>query len=235
MELLKVALTSLGSIAALFLLTKWIGNRQMSELNLFDYINGITIGSIAAEMATSLETDFTKPLLAMGIYGAATVLIDGLTSRSRTVRRLFNGETILLMDHGTLYKENFTKARLDLDEFLAQCRVKGYFDIQQIQTAVLEPNGQISIFPRALYRPATPEDLKLKLQPEQPAVPVITDGCIMEGNLAYLGRDEAWLAKELRKAGHSDPKEIFLAVWSGSGPLTICKSGEAAPGEGRLE
>lgn len=235
MELLKVALTSVGSIAALFLLTKWIGNRQMSELNMFDYINGITIGSIAAEMATSLETEFTKPLLAMVIYGAATVLIDILTSKSGAVRRLFSGETILLMDNGKLYKKNFTKARLDLDEFLAQCRVKGYFDIQQIQTAVLEPNGQLSIFPRSGDRPATPNDLHLNPPPERVAVPLVADGKVMEKNLTYIGRNTEWLQNELKTAGYPETKEIFLALWNENGPIMIFKSMEGAPEKGILQ
>ena len=81
MDLLNVTAASIGSIIALFLLTKLIGNKQMSQLNLFDYINGITIGSIAAEMATSLESDFLKPLLAMGIYALATVLSDLASNR----------------------------------------------------------------------------------------------------------------------------------------------------------
>lgn len=87
MDLLNIALTSIGSIIVLFLLTKLIGNRQMSELNMFDYINGITIGSIAAEMATSLEGDFLKPLLAMIIYGVVTVLISILANKNIKLRR----------------------------------------------------------------------------------------------------------------------------------------------------
>ena len=156
MEWIKIILTSVGSLAALFLLAKLIGNRQLSEMNLFDYINGITIGSIAAEMATSLETDFRQPLLAMVIYGLATVLIDILTSKSMKMRKLFTGETLLLLDRGKLYRKNFARARLDMDEFLAQCRVNGYFDLGQIQTAVMEPNGRLSILPRTDARPATP-------------------------------------------------------------------------------
>ena len=96
MDLLNIALTSIGSIIVLFLLTKLIGNRQMSELNMFDYINGITIGSIAAEMATSLEDDFLKPLLAMIIYGVVTVLISILANKNIKLRRFFNGKTLIL-------------------------------------------------------------------------------------------------------------------------------------------
>lgn len=90
-DLLNVALTSIGSIVALFLLTKLMGNKQMSELNMFDYITGITIGSIAAEMATALESDFAKPLLSMVIYALTATVISLVASGSIRARRLING------------------------------------------------------------------------------------------------------------------------------------------------
>ena len=105
MEILHIILTSLGSILALFLLTKLIGNRQMSQMSLFDYINGITIGSIAAEMATSLEDDFLKPLTAMIVYALVAVCISLVTCRSMALRKFFNGKPLVLLEHGKLYKK----------------------------------------------------------------------------------------------------------------------------------
>ena len=138
MDLVTVAAASLGSIVALFLLTKLIGNKQMSEMNLFDYINGITIGSIAAEMATSLESDFLKPLLAMTIYAAVTTWINYLCSKSLKFRRFIAGRSLILMDHGKLYKNNFKRARLDMEEFLAQCRLNGIFRLEDIEPLSLK-------------------------------------------------------------------------------------------------
>ena len=149
MELLNVALSSIGSIIVLFILTKIIGNRALSELNMFDYINGITIGSIAAEMATSLEDDFMKPLLAMIIYSAIVLLFSFLSGRSTFWRRIFTGRSLILFNNGKLYKKNFAKAKIDLTEFLAQCRLNGYFDLNELQIANFEPNGQISFMPKA--------------------------------------------------------------------------------------
>lgn len=89
MEIFQVAITALASMAVLFVLTKIMGNRQMSELSMFDYINSITIGSIAAEMATSLEGDYKKPLTAMIVYGLLSFLISYLTCKSIVIRRFF--------------------------------------------------------------------------------------------------------------------------------------------------
>ena len=108
-DLPNVALTSIGSIVALFLLTKLMGNKQMSELNMFDYITGITIGSIAAEMATALESDFAKPLLSMAIYALAATVISLVASGSVRARRLINGRSIVLCKDGELYKKNLKK------------------------------------------------------------------------------------------------------------------------------
>ena len=227
MDLVTVAAASLGSIVALFLLTKLIGNKQMSEMNLFDYINGITIGSIAAEMATSLESDFLKPLLAMTIYAAVTTWINYLCSKSLKFRRLIAGRSLILMDRGKLYKNNFKRARLDMEEFLAQCRLNGIFRLEDIETAFFEENGKISILPKARKQPLTPDDMKITVLPQRPQVTVIVDGKILQKNLQYAGKDAAWLTAELKKQ-HQKAEEIFLSVCSDSG-LQIYKKIEDFP------
>lgn len=211
MELLNVALTSIGSIIVLFILTKLIGNRALSELNMFDYINGITIGSIAAEMATSLEDDFMKPLLAMVIYSAIVLLFSFLSGRSTFLRRIFTGRSLVLFNNGKLYKKNFAKAKIDMTEFLSQCRLNGFFDLSELQMANFEPNGKIAFMPKADYRPATPKDFSLKTDMEKPSVPVVTDGQVLDGNLRYTGNDRQWLLKELKELGLNGPEDVFLA------------------------
>ena len=159
-EIIHTIVLSVGSLIVLFLLTKLMGYRQMSQLSLFDYINGITIGSIAAEMATNLE-DYHRPLTAMIIYGLATVLLSLLTGKSIKARRFVNGKPLILLHHGTLYEENLRKAKIDLNEFLEQCRVSGYFDISQLQAVILEGNGRLSFLPKTEERPVTPAELRL--------------------------------------------------------------------------
>ena len=142
-------LTALGSLAALFLLTKLSGNKQVSQMNLFDYVMGITIGSIAAEMASELESPL-RPLWAMVVYGLAAWGIALLTNKSIRVRRFIIGKPLILMDSGVIYRKNLRRARMDLNEFLMYCRVSGYFDLNQIQTAILEHNGTVTFLPTAM-------------------------------------------------------------------------------------
>ena len=118
---LILCLTTLGSFAALFLADKLIGHKQMAQLDFFDYITGITIGSIAAEMATELEEPW-KPLTAILIYGGVTVLLSIVTNKFPRSRKYLYGTSVILMDQGTIYRENLKKAKLDLDEFIVLCR-----------------------------------------------------------------------------------------------------------------
>lgn len=221
MELLHVLLTALGSLAALFLLTKLMGNRQMSQLSMFDYIIGITIGSIAAEMATALEDDFYKPLLAMVIYAVFAWVFSVVTSKSIKLRRVLTGETLILLNDGKLYEANFKKAKLDLSEFLTQCRNSGYFDIANIQTAILEPNGKISFLPLVTQRPATPQDFNLSPSQDRPVVNIIMDGKVLRDNLKFTGNDEKWLDKQLRAQGDLRVDQIFLATYDANNKLSM--------------
>lgn len=210
MDLLKVALTSIVSVAALFLLTKLMGNKQISQLSMFDYIIGISIGSIAAEFATELENP-ERTLLAMIIYALSAWLVSLITSKSTHIRKLISGKPLILFDKGRLYRENFRKARLDLTDFLTQCRSKGFFDLSQVQTAVFEYNGSISILPVEKYRPMAPQDMNLNPTQQELIVNVILDGCVNEENLKLTGNDPAWLSTQLKLGGFESPQEVYLA------------------------
>lgn len=220
MEIIKVTLTSLLSVGALFILAKLMGHKQMSQLDFFDYITGITIGSIAAELATELEEPL-KPLIAMIIYGLITVLLTLVTNKLPKSRKYINGTPTILMDNGKLYRQNLKRSKLDLSEFLVLCRQQGYFDLNDIQTAIFEFNGQLSILPKSQKRPANPQDLKLSVQPEHIQTEIVMDGQILEENLKRMGLDEKWLDKQLHAQGHSDPKNIFLALCDKQHQLTV--------------
>ncbi len=219
-ELLYVIVLSIASLIILFFLTKLMGYRQMSQMSLFDYINGITIGSIAAEMATNLE-DYHRPLAAMIIYGLAAVCLSQLAGRSIRARRFLNGKPLVLLQNGTLYEENLKKAKIDLNEFLEQCRVSGYFDVSQLQTVLLEGNGRLSFLPRSAERPATPKDLGLTVEADELTSVLILDGKVMEQNLRHSGKEKKWLTAQLRGQGLSDPKQVLLATCDIHDTLTV--------------
>lgn len=220
MEIIKVLLTSLLSVGALFAVAKIMGHKQMSQLDFFDYISGITIGSIAAELATELEEPL-KPLIAIAVYGAAAVLLSKITSLFPKTRKYINGTPTILMNNGKLYRENLKKAKLDLSEFMVMCRQQGYFNLSDIQTAVFEFNGKLSILPVSKKRPANPEDLNLSPAPEFIHTEVIMDGRILNENLKRMGLDDKWLQKQLNAQGYKKAEEVFLALCDENNQLTV--------------
>lgn len=211
MPVLILCLTTVGSFAVLFVSAKLIGHKQIAQLDFFDYITGITIGSIAAEMATELEEPW-KPMIAMVLYGGITLALSLISSRFPRSRKYLNGTPTILMDHGKLYYENLKKARLDLSEFLVLCRQQGYFDLTTIQTAIFEYNGKLTILPVTTQRPVTPQDLDLSPDQELIFTELIMDGRILEDNLHRMGLDRTWLDKQLKQRHISSAKEVFLAV-----------------------
>ena len=220
MEIIKVLLTSLLSVGALFAAAKIMGHKQMSQLDFFDYISGITIGSIAAELATELEEPL-KPLIAIAVYGAAAVLLSKITSLFPKSRKYINGTPTILMNNGKLYRENLKKAKLDLSEFMVMCRQQGYFNLSDIQAAVFEFNGKLSILPVSKKRPANPEDLNLSPAPEYIQTEVIMDGRILDENLKRMGLDDKWLQKQLNAQGYKKAEEVFLALCDENNQLTV--------------
>lgn len=211
MELLKVTVTSVASLAALFVLTKLMGNKQVSQLSMFDYIIGISIGSIAAELSTELENP-EHCLLAMVIYAVIAYLVSVVTGKYAGVRKIIIGRPLILFDNGKLFRKNFRKARIDLSDFLTHCRNQGYFDLADVQTAVFEYNGAVSILPVETARPLTPSDMQLSPQQQKLVVNVILDGHINEANLKMTGNNRVWLEKQLHGSGYRSEKEVFLGT-----------------------
>ena len=221
MDVLKVILASLFSAAALFLIAKVIGHKQVAQLEFFDYITGITIGSIAAELATTLDDPWWKPTISMFMFGAVTVALSFTTRKIQRTRKYINGSPTIILNKGKLYRENMKKAKLELSEFLLLCRQEGYFNLNDIQTAVFEYNGKLSILPVSTKRPLNPEDMKLNPQPEHIGTEIIMDGRILDENLKRKGLNVEWLKKEMANQGYKHAKDIFLGICYDNNQLTL--------------
>ena len=220
MELTKVILTSLLSAAMLFLIAKILGHKQVAQLDFFDYITGITIGSIAAELATELEKPL-KPLTAMVVYGIIAYLLSVISSKLPRTRKYINGTPTIIMNNGKLYRANMKKAKLELSEFMMMCRQLGYFDLNEIQTAVFEYNGRLSVLPVSDKRPIQPADMHLSPAPASICAEVIMDGRILGENLRRMGLDDKWLSKQLADQGFKTAVYIFLGVCDRNHQLTL--------------
>ena len=226
MRFLLLCLTALGSFGALFFIAKLAGHKQIAQLDFFDYITGISIGSIAAEMATELEEPW-KPLTAMVIYGGITLLLSMVTNKFPRSRKYISGTPAILMDHGKLYYENLKKAKLDLSEFMVMCRKQGYFDLTNIQTAVFEYNGKLTILPVSNQRPATPKDMNLAPEQELLFTELIMDGRILEDNLRRMGLELTWLNKQLEQRHIHSAEEVFLALCDRNLKFVLYEKGDS--------
>ena len=220
MELIKIVMTSALSATAMFIIAKITGRKQISQLDFFDYITGITIGSIAAELATELEEPL-KPLAAMIVYGIIAVLLTLIAQKFPKSRKYINGTPTIIFDNGNLYRENMKKAKLELSEFMVMCRQEGYFNINDIQTAVFEYNGKLTILPKSNKRPLTPQDMNLTPQEAEIFTELIMDGCILHENLKRHGLDLKWLEKQLKKQNYSNADEIYLGKCDRNYNLTL--------------
>ena len=220
MDFLHALITAPASLITLFILSKLIGNKQMANLTLFDYINGITIGSIAAELATGELSDFWQCFTALVIYALVVILLSYLSQKSLFLRRIFTGKAIVLYDRGKIYKKNFSTAKIDMNEFLTMLRNKGYFHLDEVETVFLEQTGQMSVLPKENKRPMTPDDMKIRVHQTRPEVVVISDGKVLNKNLKSTGNNYDWLKRQLNLK-NKRPEEVFAAVCDSDNNLKI--------------
>lgn len=219
--LIKVLFYSIFSAVALFLLVKFMGEKQISQMNMFDYITGITIGSIAAEMATNIDFNPLRGLTAMAVYSLIAVTISYVTQKNLKLRKILAGHPIVLMRSGQLLKESFKQAKIDLNEFLMLARIAGYYNINEVDFAIMEENGTVSFLPKESDRPIKPSDMQLNPKQSQVAAPVIIDSEINTHALNAISKSESWLNNAISLKGYKSKNDIFLAVCTQDGDLTI--------------
>lgn len=226
MEVLDVIIRSLLSLITLFLVAKMLGKRQVSQLTLFDYVVGISIGNFAAEMTINLESQEINGIVAVLIFGLVAYIIDIWAIKSIKMRKFFMGVPTIVIQHGQIIKRNLRKVKFDLNDLLEECREKGYFDVSEIEYAVMEPSGEISILPKAEYKPATLKDLNLKAKKQGLCANLVIDGKIMKNCLKTINKSEEWLYHQLKVKGYNDIKKVFLATLDIDNNLRVYESSE---------
>ena len=221
MNFLEVVYRTFLSALTLFLLAKAMGRKQIGELNTFDYIIGITIGSIASEMTVNSDVSLINCIVAMAVLSLIGILISYGTTKSMFLRRFFTGCPIILIENGKIIEKGLNKARFDINDLLQECRINGYFDISEIAYAVMEANGRISFLLKSKYTPVTLSDMKIKASKKGLCVNLIIDGNIMMEHLKNINKDSAWLLTRLENMGYSDYSNILLASCDTTEQITV--------------
>lgn len=219
-DIFKVVIRCIVAMTTLFFMTKLLGKKQVSELSLFDYVVGISIGNFASEMAINLEAEFFNSMLAIIVFGILAYFISILTTKSLKLRKFFVGTPTVLMENSKLIYKNMKKSMIDVNDLLSQAREMGYFDLSEIEFAILEANGKISFLPKGEYKNITVKDMKLKIEKQGLCANVIIDGNIMDDNLINIGKDTEWLLHELKCKGKK-VHDILLATVDINDKLTL--------------
>ena len=200
--ILETISLALISLVVLFILTRLMGYRQITQLSMYDYIIGITIGSIASEMVVLDDfNNMLRPLTGMIIYALFTIILSLLSRSSLAIRKFIEGNPITLYENNKIDSTALAKARIDVNEFLTQ-----------LDTVILETNGNISVFPKSQYRPAIVNDLPVKPQREKPSLSLVIDGHILKDQLAFIEKDEKWLMSQLKVQGYQSYDQLLLVL-----------------------
>ncbi len=215
-----VASKAIFSIVVLFTLAKLLGKKQVSQLNIFDYVIGISIGNIAAEMSINADVNFIEGAIAMAIYAFSSILISSLALKSIRVRRFIAGAPVILIQDGVIIPSNLKEVKFDLNDLTQEARSNGYFDLSQIEFAVMEASGRISFLPKSKYAPLTPNDMKIKTTYTGLTANLVIDGNIMYNNLKAIGKDEEWLLTRIKHL-KKDLSSILLLTCNSDEKITI--------------
>lgn len=219
-EILDVIVRALVSLVTLFLITKLLGKKQVSQLSLFDYVIGISIGNFAAEMTINIESQFLNGIVAVIVFGLIAYLISVITMKSIVLRRYFMGKPTILIQHGHIIYENLKRVKFDVNDMLEECRGNGYFDIADIEFAIMEANGKLSILPTDSARPVNVKDMNLKEKKQGLCANLIIDGKIIPGSLDKIHKTSSWLEHELKVKG-KNLDEVLLATFDVNEKLVL--------------
>ncbi|MFJ8259461.1 DUF421 domain-containing protein [Peribacillus asahii] len=217
---LNIVLRSVFFLIVLFLITKWLGKKQISQLSFFEYVNGITIGNIGAEVVTGLDQKVSLGLISMLTIAALPFLAGLISLKSKPFRDFIEGRGTVFIKDGKVLEENLKKERYTTDELLTLLRKKDVYRVADVEFAVLEATGDFNVMLKKENQPLTPKDLNMKFPSVKEPQTVIMDGEVLDEPLAQAGRSRGWLHTELEKLGVTI-ENVFLGQVDSYGQLTI--------------
>lgn len=220
-QTLVVVIRSCIAYITLMIFTRLLGKQQISQLTFFDYVLGITIGSTASTLTTDLDSRAWPHWVGIFVWSFLVFFTQWITVKSQWLSKYLDGDPVVLIANGRILESSMKRMRYRLSDLLEQLRSQGVFDISEVEFAVLEVSGQISILKKTQYLPLTPQDMKLKTDYQGLSAQIIYDGVLIEPNLAKLNLSRSWLNKQLKKQGVHDVSEVFLASLNTKGELYL--------------
>ena len=218
---MHTALGSTVSICALFILTRLIGKKQMAQLTFFDYVVGISIGSIAAEYAIYTDVGAQQGVTALVVFTMFSFAVSFISTKSYAGRKLLDGTPVILIERGRIIEKGLKKTKLTVNDLLEECRQKDVFDIADIEFAILETSGKLSVLLKSRNQPLTPKDMSVHTNYKGLCANVIIDGKAVQEHLRAINLDENWLHTELNKQSFEGCSNVLLAYVNTEGTLVV--------------
>lgn len=222
-EGLVVLVRSFIGFFSLLIFTRIIGKEQISQLTFFDYVLGITIGSIAASLTTDLSSRAWPHWVGLITWAALGYLMEIVTLKWRYAAKVLEGEPVIVIMSGKIMEDALKKAKYRVSDILELMRNQGVFDPNEVDFAIIESNGQLSILKKAEHLPLTPKDMNIPVKDSGISTELIYDGILIEENLRQLKKDKKWLTDELRAHGINNISEVFLVTLNPEGSIYIDK------------
>lgn len=226
-NIMQASVHSLISVIVLFIFARLAGKKQISQLSFFHYIIGISIGSIAAAYAVDVDIELPEFLTSVIIYGLFPLILSQISLKSYRGRKILNGSPTILVQNGKIIENNLRKTHINIDELLEECRLKNAFNLSEVEFAILETNGQVSVQMKPPNLPLTPQDMEMQTEYKGLCANVIVDGRILSENLDIINKDKNWLKALLEKQGITDLSDIMLAFVDNSEKLHVYKKSES--------
>lgn len=221
---LQIAIETIITFFVLLALTRLLGKKQLSHLTFFNYVTGITIGSMAANMVILSTKDYTKDLLSLVIWCLLTIIISYISLKSGKIRVILDGQPTIIIKHGKIDRKALKRTGVNIDDLTMLIRQNQIFSITEIDFAILEPDGRLSILKKPEYQGTQKSDLNI--YPSPPTylpIEIITDGKLLPKNLLEVGKSRDWLKNELSRAHIKEIEEVFYAEILSDGSLFIQK------------
>jgi len=218
---LTIGLELFVGFVGLFIITRILGKTHMSQITPFDFISALILGELLGNAIYDEKVNIVKVLFATVLWGALIFITIMLTQKFNKLRKSLEGEPSIVVRKGQFQYSVMKKSKIDINQLLSLIRQDGYFSIQEIDYAILEPNGNISVMPNSDFDVPSRKDLNLPYKPNKLPVAIILDGELVRDNFKEAGITEYWLKKELHKQHITDYKDVFYAEWNENQPLIV--------------
>ena len=224
--ILVVVIRSFISFFVLLVLIRLMGKQQVSQLTFFDYVVGITIGSIASTLSVQLNQNTTATLAGLLVWTALPIMLAFLSLKNVWIRKVVEGEATVVVENGKILERNLAKLRLSTDDLIAQLRTKNVFNLADVEFALLENNGKLSVELKSQKQPLTPGDLQIPTRYAGLPTTLIADGKLLKDALKSLNLSQAWLQHQLEKQQIKDITQVSLAQLDTTGNLYVDLKGD---------